>query len=186
MRERRLAKTASSVRAKDGAPSEATMQQPRHNLALGTILIRRGTALPPEPNFETCNFCGNWDVVSDSDRVDARLRASGWNLFFIASPLRSFSVGSSDGGLRKAVRRLVRLVEPLSLNCLQITHIANRRLLGIPYRVVFAHPCHIQKSCFLPNAETRRNSIAQSDIDSKTMRLPNSIRATPAHATGGH
>lgn len=161
------------------------MQRPRHNPVVGTILIRRGTALPPEPNFETCDFCRDWDVVGDSDHVDARLRPSGWNLFFIANSLRSFSFGSSDGGLRKAVRRLVRLVEPLSLNCLQITHIANRRLLGIPYRVVFAHPCHIQKSCFLPNAETRRNSIAQSDIDSKTMRLPNSVTVSPAHATGG-
>lgn len=162
------------------------MQRPRHNLVLGTILIRRGTALPSELNFATNEFCRNWDVIGESDRVDGRLRASGWNLFFIASSLKSFSLGSSDDGLRKAVRRLVRLVEPLSLNCLQITHIANRQLLGIPYRVVFAHPCHIQKSCFLPNADTRRNSIAQSEIDARTMRLPNSIRVTPAHATGGH
>ncbi len=162
------------------------MQRPRHNLVAGTILIRRGTALPPEAKFEISDFCRNWDVVGESDQVDGRLRVSGWNLFFIASSLRSFCFGSSDDGLRKAVRRLVRLVEPLSLNCLQITHIANRELLGIPYRVVFAHPCHIQKSCFLPNAETRRNFIAQSEIDSRTMRLPNSIRITPAHATGGH
>ena len=186
MPERRLATTAPPARAKDGAPSEATMQRPRHNLVVGTILIRRGTALPPEPSFETCHFCRDWDVVGDSNHVDARLRASGWNLFFIANSLRSFSFGSSDGGLRKAVRRLVRIVEPLSLNCLQITHIANRRLLGIPYRVVSAHPCHIQKSCFLPNAETRRNSIAQGDTDAKTVGLPSSIRVSPAHATGGH
>src|SRR5512146_3270489 len=102
---RKLVKTTSPSRAKGGAPSEATMQRPRHNLVAGTILIRRGTALPPEAKFEISDFCRNWDVVGESDQVDGRLRTSGWNLFFIASSLKSFSLGSSDDGLRKAVRR---------------------------------------------------------------------------------
>ena len=40
----------------------------------------------------------------------------------------------------------------------RITAIVSQRFLGVPYVTVCAHSRHMQKSCFLDGAETRRNT----------------------------
>jgi len=140
------------------------MQRPRQNVIAGTILIRRGTELPPGLRIETTEYSDGWEVIDDSDNLDELLCACGWNLFFIAGALRSISFGTGAVSLRKGVSRLLKQIRPLNLNSLSVTHIASKTFLGIRYQVLFAHPCHIQQSCFLADAEARKNSISQLAI----------------------
>lgn len=137
------------------------MQRPRQTIAAGTILVRRGTEFPPGLQVETTEYCHDWEVIAIGDNIDARLRSSGWNLFFIAGAVKATSLGVGDASLRKGVNLLLKQIRMLNLNSLQVTHIASKDFLGIHYQVVLAHPCHIQQGCFLQATNTRKENISQ-------------------------
>ena len=140
------------------------MKQSRQNVIAGTILIRRGTELPPGLHVKTTEYCRDWEAVDDSDNLDALLRGAGWNLFFIAGALRSISLGTGELSMRKGVSRLLKQIRPLNLNSMRVTHIASKTFLGIRYQVLFAHPSHIQQGRVLAATEERKNSISQLAI----------------------
>lgn len=137
------------------------MQRPRQNIAAGTVLVRRGTEFPLGLQVETTQYCPDWEVIEGSDSIDARLRSSGWNLFFIADAVKSTCLGVGDASLRKGVNRLLKQIRMLNLNSLRVTHIASKDFLGIRYRVLLAHPCHIQQGCYLQDAVTRKENISE-------------------------
>ena len=138
------------------------MQRPRQTIAVGMTLVRRGTEFPPGLQVQTTEYCHDWEViVGVGDSIDARLRSSGWNLFFIADAVKSTCLGVGDASLRKGLNRLLKQIRTLNLNSLRVTHTASKDFLGIHYQVVLAHPCHIQKGCFLQAANTRKENISQ-------------------------
>jgi hypothetical protein len=155
----------------DRSHLEANMQRPRQNIAVGTVLVRRGTEFPLGLQVETTQYCHDWEVIEESDSIDARLRSSGWNLFFIAAAVKSTCLGVGDANLRKGVNRLLKQIRRLDLNSLRVTHIASKDFLGIHYRVLLAHPCHIQQGCFLQAADTRKENISKR-----------ALKLTPAHS----
>lgn len=140
------------------------MKPSRQNVIAGTILIRRGTELPPGLHVKTTEYSQDWEVVDDSDNLDVLLRGAGWNLFFIAGALRSISLGTGEPSMRKGVNRLLKQIRPLNLNSMRVTHIASKTFLGIRYQVLFAHPSHIQQSRFLVRTEAQKNSTSRLAI----------------------
>jgi hypothetical protein len=56
---------------------------------------------------------------------------------------------------------MLEKVKPLNFNCLEVTAIAAKRFLGVPYTLISAHSRHIQQSCYLDGADGRR--ISQRD-----------------------
>jgi len=60
--------------------------------------------------------------------------------------------------LQNALLRILKRVKQQHFNGLEITGIVAKRFLGVPYAVVTAHSRHIQLSCHLDSAETRRAS----------------------------
>jgi len=56
---------------------------------------------------------------------------------------------------------MLRKIEPMNFNCLEVTGIVAKRFLGVPYAVVSAHSRHIQKSCYLDGPEERRFQDAE-------------------------
>jgi hypothetical protein len=84
------------------------MQRPRQNIAAGTTLVRRGTEFPLDFQVETTEYSHDWEVIEASDNIDARLRSSGWNLFFIADSLKSTCFRVGDASLCKGVNRLLQ------------------------------------------------------------------------------
>jgi len=55
-------------------------------------------------------------------------------------------------------------VKPLNFNCLEVTGIAAKRFLGVPYTVISAHSRHIQQSCYLDGDNARRRSQREGSV----------------------
>jgi len=116
----------------------------------GTILVEDGTILPGAMALEGSVLSQEWRSVLHLDRIgiEAELAKAGWTFFYMAGVVQKLGFGfDADKRTRAAVGRVIRDVQGQSCNCLEITHLANRSFLGIPYTSVTAHARHIQNGC---------------------------------------
>jgi hypothetical protein len=137
---------------------------------VGTILMSEwppflGLGLPGE-GLESEPYSGQWSVVKalDGFALDRKIRAAGWNFFFIASEIKVMflgSLGANSLGAKKiqhALHRILGKVSRQHFNGLEVTGIVAKRFLGLPYTVVSAHSRHVQQSCYLDRPEVRQSS----------------------------
>jgi hypothetical protein len=127
--------------------------------------VQVGTILMSEwPQFfgvESKPYSGSWSVVQtlDACALERKIRAAGWNFFFIASEAKATFFGAP--GAKKIGHALTRILGKVSgqhFNGLEVTGIVAKRFLGLPYTVVSAHSRHVQNNCYLDGAEVRRSS----------------------------
>jgi hypothetical protein len=119
---------------------------------VGTMLISEW----PQPfGLESKPYSGPWSMVQafDSSALDRKIRAAGWNLFFIASEVKALSFGASR--IQRALNRILAKVRSEGFNGLEVTGIVAKHFLGVPYTVVSAHSRHLQETCYLDAAEVR-------------------------------
>src|SRR3984893_431741 len=134
---------------------------------VGTILMSQwppvfgvGLGLPSEA-LESEPYSGQWSVVKGLDgfALDRKIRAAGWNFFFIASEVKVMFFGSLGAKkIQHALRRILGKVSGHHFNGLEVTGIVAKRFLGLPYTTVSAHPRHVQQSCYLDTPEVRQSS----------------------------
>lgn len=106
---------------------------------------------------EPCS--GEWSLlkVLDAFALDRKIHAAGWNLFFLAEEFKVMFLGSVGAAkIQSALKRLLKKVEYLHFNGLEVTEIVARRFLGVPYVTVSAHSRHMQQSCYLDSAVERQ------------------------------
>jgi hypothetical protein len=128
---------------------------------VGTILIEEGPLMKQLPSLESEPYSGNWSLVKVLDGValDRKIRASGWNFFFMAEEVKAMFFGALGAKkIQNALKRILGKVAPQHFNGLEVTEIIAKRFLGVPYAVVSAHSRHIQQSCYLDGTEARRAS----------------------------
>jgi hypothetical protein len=125
-------------------------------IQIGTILMSEW----PQPFvLESQPYSGNWSVVNafDGFALDRKIRAAGWNFFFIASELKATFFGvRSARNIQKALQRILGKVSQQHFNGVEVTGIVAKRFLGIPYTVVSAHSRHLQQNCYLDDVHARR------------------------------
>jgi len=86
----------------------------------------------------------------DSNEMDHSIRLAGWNFFYIAGGIEMIAFGADEKqATGKALRRIVASLKAPNFNCLEITRVAVKRFLGLPYVVVSAHSRHIQAGLVL-------------------------------------
>ena len=125
---------------------------------VGTILI---SEWPPLFGVESESYLGRWSVVKalDGFALDRKIRAAGWNFFFIASEIKVMFLGSLGAKkIQHALHRILGKVRRQHFNGLEVTGIVPKRFLGLPYTIVLAHSRHVQQSCYLDPAEIRQSS----------------------------
>ena len=121
----------------------------------GTILIEDGALLPESLGLESEPRSDGWRKVKNLDGagLDRRLREAGWTFFFLAGEIKvsifGFDLGKTT---HKATTQLLANLKSDKLNCLEITQVIRKRLLGMPYVSVSGHARHIQESMFLSHA----------------------------------
>jgi len=118
----------------------------------GTILIKEGTILPQGLQFESEPYTKGWRLVKNlrSSGMDRRVSEAGWTFFYMAQEMKASVVGSDlEKTTRRAVKRVIASMKSERLNCLEITQVAMKHFLGVPYLTVSANPRHIQESIFL-------------------------------------
>jgi hypothetical protein len=130
-------------------------------LKVGTILIEEGPLITQLLGLESEPCSGNWSVVKtlDSFALDRKIRAAGWNFFFMAAEIKVMFFGAlGTKKIQNALKRILAKVRDQNFNGLEVTAIVAKRFLGVPYATVSAHSRHIQQSCCLDGAEARRTS----------------------------
>jgi len=135
-------------------------------IQIGSILIKRQAPMTEHLGLESDSYSQNWSVVRavNGFSLDRKVRAAGWNSFFMAPEVQANAFGSiRAGSVLAALQRIFSKVRSDDFNCLEVTGIAARNLLGIPYVVVSAHSRHIQKGFRLDHARERR--AAQSAVE---------------------
>ena len=115
----------------------------------GTILIEGDATMPSSLVLEGKSYSGGWRSVSNLDLngLDAAIHKAGWTFFFMAGEIKITAFGlDKDRAVRRAVKRVITNVEAHKCNCVEITEVATKSFLGMPYVNVSAHSRHIQKS----------------------------------------
>ncbi len=81
-----------------------------NNVQTGTVLIREGLLLPGALNVESERYTDHWRLVSAPHHMglDDKIRAAGWNFFFMAACTSAIALGSR--GIRTTGRALKRLL----------------------------------------------------------------------------
>ncbi len=122
----------------------------------GTILIKEGTLLPDALQFETEPCAPGWRLVKNLDGygLDRKIREAGWTFFCLAGEIRAAVFGfEGQKAVRGAVKRILAKLKSEKFNSLEITRVASKRFLGVPYTSVYARSRHIQESVFLFRAK---------------------------------
>ena len=132
------------------------MPSPIHT---GAILIEESPRMTQRLRFESEPYSGNWRLVKGLTgfSLDRKIRISGWNFFFMATEIKAMILGAvGTNKMHGALKRILEKVKKQHFNSLEVTGIVERRFLGVRYAVVSAHARHVQQSCYLDSAETRR------------------------------
>jgi hypothetical protein len=128
---------------------------------VGTILMREWPGMPQLIGVETEPLFEQWSMVKvpDTSLLDRKIRAAGWNFFFMATEVKAMFFGSlSATKIQSALRRILAKVRLQHFNGLEVTEIVARHFLGMPYVTMSAHSRHLQHSCNLDSAEARQTS----------------------------
>jgi hypothetical protein len=128
---------------------------------VGTILMREWPGMPQLIGVETEPLFGQWRMVKvpDMSLLDRKIRAAGWNFFFMATEVKAMFFGSlSATKNQSALKRILAKVKLQHFNGLEVTEIVARHFLGVPYVTMSAHSRHLQHSCNLDSAEARQTS----------------------------
>ncbi|MFH1741103.1 MAG: hypothetical protein ABIH23_19045 [bacterium] len=118
----------------------------------GAILIKEGALLPEPLQFESEQYSNGWRWVKNLGgyELDRKVREAGWTFFFLAGETRASVFGFDiEKTTHRAIMRLLENLKAEKFNSLEITQVACRRFLGLPYVRVSAHSRHIQESMFL-------------------------------------
>ena len=93
----------------------------------------------------------------DAFTLDRKIRAAGWNFFFMAAEVKTMFFGSLRASkVQSALKRILAKVKQQHFNALEVTAIVARHFLGVPYVTVSAHSRHLQHSSNLESAEIRQ------------------------------
>ena len=128
---------------------------------VGAILMKEWPGMPQLVGFEVESGWGEWSMVKvpDAFTFDRKIHAAGWNFFFMAAEVKAMFFGSLGAAkVQSALKRILAQVKPQHFNGLEVTAIAARHFLGVPYVTVSAHSRHLQHSCNLDSAEARQTS----------------------------
>jgi hypothetical protein len=122
----------------------------------GTILIKDGTPLPDELQFESEPCATGWRLVKNLDGhgLGQKIHETGWSFFYLAGEIKATIFGfDGQKTVRRAVKRILANLKSDKFNGLEIKQVEAKRFLGFPYVSVCAHSRHIQENVFLLQAK---------------------------------
>lgn len=129
-------------------PSEKVMAD---QINVGTVFIEEGTPLPDSLKVESEPYSNGWRSVKNLNGygLDRKIRDAGWTFFDLAQ-IRASAFGfDREKAARRALNRVLVNVKADSFNSLEISQVAAKRFLGLPYVTVSANARHLQESMFL-------------------------------------
>ena len=136
------------------------------NIRIGTILMQDRPLMSRRLGLEQDAYSKSWSVIRavNGFSLDRKVRAAGWNSFFMAGTITASAFGSiKEGSVRSALQRIFSKVRAEDFNCLEVTGIVAHHFLGIPYVTVSAHSRHIQQGYLLDHPRARQAGQTAAD-----------------------
>lgn len=124
-------------------------------IQVGAILTNRSPLMAQLFGLQSEPCSGNWSLlkVLDGFTLDRQIHAAGWNFFFMAAEVKVMFFGALGAEkIQNAVQRILAKVKGRDFNCLEITGITSKSLLGLRYAIITAHSRHLQQGCCLDSA----------------------------------
>ena len=125
-------------------------------IEIGTLLIKEGTPLPQSLPVESDPYLKGWRRVKNlgSSGLERKLCEVGLTFFYMAGEVNAMAFGSdSEKTTRRAVKKVIANMKSGRFNCLEISRVAAKSFLGLPYVAVAAHQRQIQESLYLFHAK---------------------------------
>jgi hypothetical protein len=123
----------------------------------GTVLFRDGTIFPEAFGCESDSYSPGWRSVKGLDGygLDRKIHNAGWHFFYFAGENKvTVSGRAGEETMRKAIKRIQASLRLEKINSFEITRVAPKTFLGIPYTSVSFHLRNIQESMQLLADET--------------------------------
>jgi hypothetical protein len=133
----------------------------------GSILIKDGTFLPDALRFDSEPCATGWRLVKDLDGygLHRKINEAEWTFFCLASEIKATIFGfDGQKTVRRAVKRILANLKSSKFNALEITRVASKSFLGVPYVNVSACSRHIQESLYLFCGKDSQE-LGSSEID---------------------
>lgn len=141
------------------------MQQ---TIKTGTILIQDGASLPEALRLESEACAPGWRSVKDMDayELDRKIHEAGWTFFCMAGEIKTIVFGfEGHKRVRRAVKRILASLKMERFNSLEVTRVASKHFLGVPYVSISARSRHIQESMFLFRAKDLQDRGPSKIVD---------------------
>jgi hypothetical protein len=129
-----------------------------NTVKIGTIMVQDSAPMP-NSLVSAQPYCGGWSVVTDPNRSQLvkELESAGWTVSYTAGEMRTTSFGlNQQTMIRNAVLQAIKAAKLWAFNCLELTEVTRKSLLGVSFIRIAARGRHIQISpCFTNVGESR-------------------------------
>jgi hypothetical protein len=122
----------------------------------GTVLIKEGILLPDALKLESEPYSPGWRSVSGLDgyAMGRKTHDAGWTFFYLAGETRATVFGhEGQETVRKAIKKILAGLRSGNFNSLEITRVAFKHFLGMPYATVSFHTRNMQEGMFLSGGD---------------------------------
>jgi hypothetical protein len=126
----------------------------------GTVLFRDGTVFPGAFKCESETYSPGWRSVQGLDgyALDRKIHDMGWHFLYFAGESRVTVYGrEGKKTMRKAIKRIQTSLKFKNINSFEVTRVALKTFLGVPYTSVSFHMRNIQESMFLLGDESTQS-----------------------------
>jgi hypothetical protein len=156
--------------------------QLRDAIREGAVLIKDGTLLPETLQIETEPCVPGWRLVKDLNgyALDRKVDAAGWTFFCLAGEIGTIAFGTDEQSmLPRAIKRILADPRSKPFNSLEITRVAYKRLLGLPYLSVGAQSRHVQEAMVLLSVGRTQESLEGKSTATRAKAWGSRIRNNP-------
>jgi hypothetical protein len=123
----------------------------------GTVLFRDGTIFPVAFQCKSESSSPGWKSFKGLDGygLDRKFQNEGWHFFYFAGESNVTVVGrEGEKTLRKAIKHIQASLKLEKINSFEITRVAFRTFLGVPYASLSFRMRNIQESLLLLGDQT--------------------------------
>ena len=156
----------------------------------GTVLITEGALLPEALQIESEPCVRGWRLVKDLNgyALDRKVHEAEWTFFFLAGEIRTIAFGADEQStVRRAMKRILANPRSKQFNSLEITRVASKRFLGLPYMIVGAQSRHVQEAMvLLPAWRTQESLERKSTATRAKVSTPTSAEEPAPKGTNRH
>jgi hypothetical protein len=127
----------------------------RQVMSEGSVLFRDGTSFPEGFQYDSESSSPGWRSFKGLDGygLDRKFQDAGWHFFYLAGESKVTVVGrEGEKTVRKAIKRIQAGLKGKNINSFEITRVAFKTFLGVPYTSLSFHRRNIQESLLLVGA----------------------------------